>query len=234
MIERAARGEPPGPELEEIAREVQAAVCPYRGLRPFREEDATTAGTCSLVLTLRGDFFGRAGLAYRKLAERLQDAVVPVSSINRHELERAVTKPAEKVGLAFETGLAQRILQDAGDEPGNLPLLEYVLTGLRERRRSGRLLRLSRAFAGVCMLLLGVVAVIEWVQADVERQVAPSRGLSAASDSHLAIDPETALCLAREAAQWAREPWSKPAAEDALRGALVASHMRAEAIAGER
>ena len=44
------------------------------------------------------------------------------------------------MGLAFEPGLVERILDDVGEEPGNLPLLEFALTTLWEQRRGGYLL----------------------------------------------------------------------------------------------
>ena len=43
------------------------------------------------------------------------------------------------VGLGFESGLDSRILGDVSGEPGALPLLEFVLTGLWEARRGGQL-----------------------------------------------------------------------------------------------
>jgi WD40 repeat protein len=52
------------------------------------------------------------------------------------ELERAIVKPARKVGLDFEAGLVERLLNDVGDEPGNLPLLEFALTELWTERQS--------------------------------------------------------------------------------------------------
>jgi hypothetical protein len=52
-------------------------------------------------------------------------------------------KPAEKLQLRFEAGLVERILDAVGDEPGNLPLLEFVLTQLWEKRRGGLLLNES-------------------------------------------------------------------------------------------
>lgn len=91
-----------------------------------------------IVLTLRGDFYGHA-LAQRSLADALQDAVINLGPMNRGELRRAVVMPAELVGLAYEAGLESRILDDVGDEPGNLPLLEFVLKGLWEERRGGML-----------------------------------------------------------------------------------------------
>ena len=54
-----------------------------------------------------------------------------------------IRKPAEKLQLNFEAGLVERILDAVGDEPGNLPLLEFVLTELWEERRGGLLLNES-------------------------------------------------------------------------------------------
>jgi hypothetical protein len=57
--------------------------------------------------------------------------------MTREELQRAIVEPARKVGLTFEEGLVEDILDDVGSEPGNLPLLEFVLAMLWERRRGG-------------------------------------------------------------------------------------------------
>jgi formylglycine-generating enzyme required for sulfatase activity len=108
--------------------------------QPFIEAllRATAVTPLDVVLTLRGDFYGRA-LSHRFLADRLQDADVNLGPMNREELHRAVVEPAGKVGLGYQPGLAERILEDVGDEPGNLPLLEFVLKGLWEARRGGEL-----------------------------------------------------------------------------------------------
>jgi hypothetical protein len=92
----------------------------------------------NVVLTLRGDFVGRA-LAYRPLSDRLQGAQINLGPMTRKELERAIRKPAERIELEFETGLVERILNDVGEERGNLPLLEFVLKELWDKRR-GRVL----------------------------------------------------------------------------------------------
>ena len=101
--------------------------------------EATKGGMLTTVLTLRGDFFGRV-LSYRALADRLQNAVVNLGPMTREELEHTIEAPAEKVGLTFESGLVGRILDDVEQKPGSLPLLEFVLTGLWERRRGSTLL----------------------------------------------------------------------------------------------
>ena len=92
-----------------------------------------------MVLTLRGDFFGRAITDYRPLSDRVQGAQVNLSQMKREELHLAIEKPAQQVGLTFETGLVDLMLEQAGDEPGQLPLLEFVLRRLWEDRRIGEL-----------------------------------------------------------------------------------------------
>jgi WD40 repeat protein len=108
--------------------------------RRFVDEllEATRGGPLSTALALRGDFFGQA-VGYRPLADRLQDGVVNLGPMTREELARAVEAPAQKVGLTFEPGLVSRILDEVEQEPGNLPLLEFLLTDLWEKRQGGHL-----------------------------------------------------------------------------------------------
>jgi hypothetical protein len=100
---------------------------------------ATATGKLNVVLTLRGDFFGRAITAYRPLSDRVQGAQVNLGPMNREELRLAIEEPARQVGLTFEAGLVDLLLEQAGDEPGHLPLLEFVLRQLWEHRRGGTL-----------------------------------------------------------------------------------------------
>jgi YD repeat-containing protein len=112
-------------------------LCQNEGARQrFLDEilAATATGNVTVVLTLRGDFFGQA-LSHRAFADRLQDAQVNLGPMTHTELGRSIIEPAKAVGLVFEPGLDERILNDVGDEPGNLPLLEFVLTELWEKRQ---------------------------------------------------------------------------------------------------
>lgn len=104
--------------------------------RRFLDEllDALEHSPLTVVLTLRGDFVGKA-LAYRPLSDRLQGAQVNLGPMTREELHRAIEQPAYRVGVSFEAGLVERVLDDVGDEPGNLPLLEFVLKQLWDTRR---------------------------------------------------------------------------------------------------
>ncbi len=40
ILTKAVRGEPPGPDIRDRVQAVFAAICPYKGLNAFREEDA--------------------------------------------------------------------------------------------------------------------------------------------------------------------------------------------------
>lgn len=101
--------------------------------------EATATTKLSAVLTLRGDFFGRAITDYRPLSDRVQGAQVNLGPMKREELRLAIEEPAKKVGLTFEAGLVDVILEQVGDEPGHLPLVEFVLRRLWEDRQGGQL-----------------------------------------------------------------------------------------------
>ncbi|MBW4624878.1 MAG: CHAT domain-containing protein [Brasilonema octagenarum HA4186-MV1] len=84
----------------------------------------------TLVFSLRADFSGFM-LGYRPFRDALQQFSPQfLSSMNREELLRAIEQPAQKMVVQLEAQLTQRILDDVGNEPGNLPLLEFALTRL--------------------------------------------------------------------------------------------------------
>jgi hypothetical protein len=82
-----------------------------------------------LVLTLRADFLGEA-LSYRPFADALQHQDLKLGPMKRPELEEAIARPAEKLGVVIEEGLTKRLLGAVEKQPGNLPLLEFALTQL--------------------------------------------------------------------------------------------------------
>jgi len=97
-------------------------------LRAIAQENIT------LVLTLRADFYGYV-LSYRPLRDALQEYTPQLlSSMKREELQAAIELPAQKLEVQLEPQLTQRILDDVGEEPGNLPLLEFALTRLWEKQ----------------------------------------------------------------------------------------------------
>ncbi|MEG4234259.1 CHAT domain-containing protein, partial [Microcoleus sp. Pol11C3] len=92
-----------------------------------------------LVFTLRADFYGCV-LSYRPLRDALQEYTPQLlSSMKREELQQAIELPAHKLEVQLEAQLTQRILDDVGSEPGNLPLLEFALTRLWEKQQNREL-----------------------------------------------------------------------------------------------
>ncbi|MGC9526252.1 MAG: eIF2A-related protein [Limnospira sp.] len=91
-----------------------------------------------LAITLRADFLGQA-LSYRRFADALQYADLKLGPMNRDEMERAIAKPAELLGVTVEEGLTKRILDAVGPSSGDLPLLEFALTQLWEKQGDNQL-----------------------------------------------------------------------------------------------
>jgi WD40 repeat protein/class 3 adenylate cyclase len=108
-----------------------------------------------IVVTLRADFYDRP-LLYSGFAELLRDYVEALVPLKADEFERAIAGPAERVGARFEPGLLAQLVADVADEPGALPLLQYALTELYERREGSTLTADAyRAIGGISGALAG-------------------------------------------------------------------------------
>jgi WD40 repeat protein/DNA-binding SARP family transcriptional activator len=104
-------------------------------LEPVHQPAQRSGPALALLLTLRADFWEQA-LAYRPLADAMQDASLILGPMTHEELGRAVENPAQKQGVSFQAGLVERILDDVGEEPGSLPLLEFALTSLWDHEKA--------------------------------------------------------------------------------------------------
>jgi WD40 repeat protein/serine/threonine protein kinase/DNA-binding XRE family transcriptional regulator len=86
-----------------------------------------------IVITLRADFTDRP-LQYVDFGELMRERTAFVLPLSPDELERAIVRPAARVGVSLEPELVAAIVREVGDQPGTLPLLQYALTELFERR----------------------------------------------------------------------------------------------------
>ncbi|MEN8259078.1 MAG: AAA family ATPase [Pseudomonadota bacterium] len=94
---------------------------------------------CCLLLTIRADFFSQL-LSYGPLAEAIDRFPKKIlGPLSEEGLHRAITGPAKRLGVASESGLSERILQDLNRESGTLPLLEFALMLLWERQTQRKL-----------------------------------------------------------------------------------------------
>ena len=95
----------------------------------------------SIVVALRADFYARFAEhdGLRDLIARHQEYI---GAMRRDELFRVIVEPAARGDWKLQEGLVELMLDDAGDEPGALPLLSHALLETWRRRR-GRTMTLS-------------------------------------------------------------------------------------------
>ena len=88
-----------------------------------------------VILTLRADSYHRP-LDYAEFAARLASNVVNVLPLTSDELESAAREPAGRTGVSLEPALLAELLADVIGQPGALPIFQYALTELFDRRHS--------------------------------------------------------------------------------------------------
>ncbi len=86
-----------------------------------------------LITTLRADYYHRP-LEHPTFAPILRAGSIDVLPLAADELERAIVEPARALGVSFEPGLVARIAAETVGQPSPLPLLQYTLSELFERR----------------------------------------------------------------------------------------------------
>lgn len=91
-----------------------------------------------LIITLRADFYDRP-LLYADFGQMLKEHTEVVLPLKLQELSAAINRPAEQVSLIIDAELTNLILADVHNQPGALPLLQYALTEMYERRKGHRL-----------------------------------------------------------------------------------------------
>jgi WD40 repeat protein/DNA-binding SARP family transcriptional activator len=98
------------------------------------------ASRLRVIITLRADFYDRPLLhpGFGNLLRQHTEVVMPLTA---DELECAIVGPAERVGVTLEPGLVAAIEADVNEQPSALPLLQYALTELFERREGRQLTR---------------------------------------------------------------------------------------------
>ena len=89
--------------------------------------------TLRVIVTLRADLYDRP-LQHAGIGPVVSDATFAVTQMTSSELQDAIVAPAERVGVRFESGLVATMIGDVVSRPGALPLLQFTLAELYERR----------------------------------------------------------------------------------------------------
>ncbi|MEB3274239.1 MAG: ABC transporter ATP-binding protein [Prochlorothrix sp.] len=93
-----------------------------------------------VVIGMRSDFFSACNRSdYAVLGEAIQHNHLEVPPLTATELQDAICKPAQQLGVTLEPELVQQMITDVDGASNALPLLEYTLTELWQQRRDRRL-----------------------------------------------------------------------------------------------
>jgi WD40 repeat protein len=117
-------------QFEEIFRYQQSrrvvgrdeAVAFVKLLLAARESDVP----CYIAITMRSDFIGDC-MEFGSLPEAINEGLYLVPRMTREELKSAITGPAGVGGGTIAPRLVSRLLNDVGDDPDQLPLLQHAL-----------------------------------------------------------------------------------------------------------
>jgi WD40 repeat protein/energy-coupling factor transporter ATP-binding protein EcfA2 len=79
-----------------------------------------------IVLTMRSDFLGDCA-RFRDLPEAINDGQFLIPRMTRDQRRKAIEGPVAVGGAKMSPRLAQRLLNDVGDSPDQLPILQHAL-----------------------------------------------------------------------------------------------------------
>ncbi len=125
-------------QFEEVFTNVESEEVRHHFLRSLQKAISSPDSRLRLIITLRADFTDRP-LEYVEFGELMQQRTEFILPLSALEIESAIIGPAQRVGLQVDSSLVSQIVADVREEPGALPLLQYALTEVFERREDNRL-----------------------------------------------------------------------------------------------
>lgn len=95
-------------------------------VRLLMEAVGAAAPNIHVILTMRLDFLGDCA-RFQRLPEAISDGQFLVPNLTRAERRRAIEEPAKKGGKSISPAVTQRLLNDVGEDPDQLPVLQHIL-----------------------------------------------------------------------------------------------------------
>jgi WD40 repeat protein len=92
---------------------------------------------CYIAITMRSDFIGDC-MEFGTLPEVINDGIYLVPRMTRDELRSAITGPVAVGGATIAPRLVSRLLNDVGDDPDQLPILQHALMRTWEQWEAGK------------------------------------------------------------------------------------------------
>lgn len=90
-----------------------------------------------VVTTMRSDFLGECS-RFRGLPEALNKSQYLIPRLTREQQRDVIEGPISMAGASIEPALVQRVLNDLGDNPDQLPALQHALMCTWEQSATGR------------------------------------------------------------------------------------------------
>ncbi len=128
-------------QFEELFTQVEAEAERRLFLAALRAAVLAPGSRLRAVITVRADFIDRP-LLYEGIGALMGKRIEFVLPLTRPELEEAIVGPVQRLGMSVDPELVNRIVAEVNEQPGALPLLQYALTEVFERR-SGQTLTLQ-------------------------------------------------------------------------------------------
>jgi outer membrane protein assembly factor BamB/energy-coupling factor transporter ATP-binding protein EcfA2 len=95
-------------------------------------------GHARVIATVRADMLDRP-LQDPVLGPHAGAATFVVGPLTPAELDEAITLPAASVGVTVDGAVVAQLVAEASSQPGSLPMLQFTLTELYDRRVDGRI-----------------------------------------------------------------------------------------------
>jgi DNA-binding SARP family transcriptional activator/WD40 repeat protein len=128
-------------QFEELFTVCSDAAVRDRFLDVLVEGACTADARVRIATAVRADYFSHCA-GHTEFGALVANSSILVGHMSSADLQRAIEIPAAHAGLAVEVGLVDRILDDAGTEPGSLPLVETALLETW-RNREGRTMTIA-------------------------------------------------------------------------------------------
>jgi WD40 repeat protein/energy-coupling factor transporter ATP-binding protein EcfA2 len=100
------------------------------------EATRSRSSSVNVLITMRSDFIGDCA-QFHGLPEAVSAAQFLVPSLTRDQREEVIRKPIEKAGATIDATLVELLLNDAGSETDQLPVLQHCLARLWDRAEAG-------------------------------------------------------------------------------------------------
>lgn len=127
-------------QFEEIFTQVESDTQRQHFINLLLIAISEPQGALIVILAMRADFYDRP-MQYPRLAQLLQMQQHLVLSMSITDLRTVIEQPASlpDVQLAFGSGLVDELLFEIQSQPGALPLLQFTLDQLFEKRHDHQL-----------------------------------------------------------------------------------------------